>query len=118
MQILHAVNYCHNLNVVHRDLKLENCLLKDNTKDALVKVIDFGLAAIKGDDKFDAALGTPFFVAPEVIDTKKSYDEKCDIWSCGVIFYILLSGQHPFFTVECKKGELLEALSGRKNPYV
>jgi serine/threonine protein kinase len=58
------------------------------------KVIDFGLAAIKTKTQtsFNAAMGTPFFVAPEVIDTKIKYDEKCDLWSCGVIFFVLLTG--------------------------
>lgn len=70
-----------------------------------MKVIDFGLAAIKGassEEEFNTALGTPFFVAPEVIDRKIRYDEKCDLWSVGVIFYVLLTGQHPFFTLDCR----------------
>ncbi|CAD7936027.1 unnamed protein product [Amoebophrya sp. A120] len=162
-QIFTGVAYCHALHIVHRDLKLENCLLKkrwrrssvtssssatggassgsatlhnaasaasssrpatvvakDERRDSAVgtsgrvepsytattntvKIIDFGLSAInaKGKKKLKAQLGTPFFIAPEVINTKVDYGEKCDIWACGVMLYIMLTGQHPFYTREC-----------------
>eukprot|EP00347_Sterkiella_histriomuscorum_P018781 403344202 len=93
-QLLSAVSYCHNKQIVHRDLKPENLLLcqKDSFE---IKVIDFGLSRQFSPEKnMYSKMGTPFYIAPEVL--KKKYNEKCDIWSCGVILYILLSGNPPF----------------------
>ncbi|CAD7965961.1 unnamed protein product [Amoebophrya sp. A25] len=102
-QIFAAVAYCHELNVIHRDLKLENCLLKSRDSESLVKIIDFGLCAVTRlqDAKLKQKLGTPFFLAPEVIDEKRNYGSGVDLWACGVIFYVLLTGHHPFFTRDC-----------------
>ncbi|CDW88681.1 protein kinase domain containing protein [Stylonychia lemnae] len=93
-QLLSAVAYCHNKNIVHRDLKPENLLLcKPDSFD--VKVIDFGLSRTFTPEKnMYSKMGTPFYIAPEVL--KKKYNEKCDVWSCGVILYILLCGNPPF----------------------
>lgn len=93
-QVLQAVNYLHSKSIVHRDLKPENLLLDtDNQWD--IKVIDFGLSRyFQKDKKMCQRLGTPFYVAPEVL--KKKYDEKCDIWSIGIILHILLGGAPPF----------------------
>ena len=93
-QLLSAVAYCHNKQIVHRDLKPENLLLvKPDSFD--IKVIDFGLSRTFTPEKnMYSKMGTPFYIAPEVL--KKKYNEKCDIWSCGVILYILLSGNPPF----------------------
>mmetsp|Transcript_16089 Transcript_16089/g.11603 ORF Transcript_16089/g.11603 Transcript_16089/m.11603 type:complete len:137 (+) Transcript_16089:1230-1640(+) len=93
-QILQAVNYCHLKKIVHRDLKPENLMLA--SEDGYeVKLIDFGLSrTFSLDKKMCSRLGTPFYIAPEVL--KKKYDHKCDIWSIGVILYILLSGRPPF----------------------
>ncbi|KAL4500065.1 hypothetical protein ABPG73_011173 [Tetrahymena malaccensis] len=94
-QILHAVNYCHKNNIVHRDLKPENILYESNKPGALLKVVDFGTSiAYDPNVKMNQKLGTPYYIAPEVLS--KKYDEKCDIWSCGVILYILLCGSPPF----------------------
>ena len=93
-QLLSAVTYCHQKNIVHRDLKPENLLIiKPGEYD--IKVIDFGLSRSfeKHKNMYNRA-GTPFYIAPEVL--KKKYNEKCDVWSCGVILYILLSGNPPF----------------------
>jgi len=94
-QILSAVVYCHSKGIVHRDLKPENLLLDSKGLDARLKVIDFGTskkfsAGVKMTQKF----GTAYYIAPEVLN--KNYDEKCDVWSCGVIMYILLCGYPPF----------------------
>ncbi len=94
-QLLSAVVYCHNKNVVHRDLKPENLLLESPDKDATLKVIDFGTSQVFDPGrKMSAKIGTPLYIAPEVLS--KSYTEKCDVWSCGVILYVLLSGSQPF----------------------
>ena len=93
-QLLSAVAYCHAKKIVHRDLKPENLLLvKPGVYD--VKVIDFGLSRnFTANKSMYSKMGTPFYIAPEVL--KKKYNEKCDLWSCGVILYILLSGNAPF----------------------
>jgi len=97
-QILGAMRYLHDNNYVHRDIKPENFLLASKAKDAPIKVIDFGLAKnfVKGKDApMKTKAGTPYYVAPQVL--QGSYDEKCDVWSCGVITYILLCGYPPFY---------------------
>ena len=85
------MEYLHNINICHRDLKLENILFVQATNT--VKIIDFGLSKLQC-DIMDTKLGTPYYVAPEVIIG--SYTMKCDIWSVGVITYMLLSGEPPF----------------------
>ena len=96
-QLLSAIVYCHERKIVHRDLKPENILM-DYTKDGnyKIKVIDFGTAqSFSKDTKLRTTMGTPYYIAPEVI--MKNYNESCDVWSCGVILYILLSGTVPFY---------------------
>jgi calcium-dependent protein kinase len=94
-QILSAVVYCHTKNIVHRDLKPENLLLDSKKPNASIKVIDFGTSRkFSSTKKMSKRLGTPYYIAPEVLD--QNYDEKCDVWSCGVILYILLCGYPPF----------------------
>jgi len=94
-QVLSCVNYCHQANIVHRDLKPENILLEQNKEFDQIKIIDFGTSLVYDPNRnLDEKLGTPYYIAPEVLN--KSYNEKCDIWSAGVITYIVLSGQPPF----------------------
>lgn len=100
-QMMSAVNYCHNQGICHRDLKPENLLLLGEAEDSPIKVIDFGLSRIfkevEEDDKknvMNTKVGTAYYVSPEVLSGK--YDEKCDVWSAGVILYILLTGDPPF----------------------
>ncbi|KAK6163831.1 hypothetical protein DH2020_000695 [Rehmannia glutinosa] len=96
-QLINAVDFCHSRGVYHRDLKPENILLDENEN---LKVSDFGLSALSESKRQDGLLhttcGTPAYVAPEVIN-RKGYDgAKADIWSCGVILFVLLSGYLPF----------------------
>ena len=95
-QLLSAIVYCHERKIVHRDLKPENILLDIKKLDQFqIKVIDFGTAqAFSKDMKLKTTTGTAYYIAPEVL--MKNYNEKCDVWSCGVILYILLSGTPPF----------------------
>ena len=95
-KILSVVNHMHKNKVCHRDLKLENFvgITKENETD--IKLVDFGLSRKFGSCKnmMSTIVGTPNYVAPEVLSG--NYGEKCDLWSCGVILYILLSGTLPF----------------------
>eukprot|EP00392_Amoebophrya_sp_AT5.2_P003607 g3612.t1 len=102
-QMVSVVHYLHNSGIMHRDIKPENFLLKEPEETtpidrANLKIIDFGLATkfVPGHDPpRRTKLGTPFYVAPEIL--LGSYDERCDVWSCGVIMYIMLSGAPPFY---------------------
>ncbi|CAL9774593.1 unnamed protein product [Musa acuminata subsp. burmannicoides] len=96
-QLISAVDYCHSRGVYHRDLKPENLLLDENDN---LKVSDFGLSALVDSKRQDTILhttcGTPAYVAPEVI-SRIGYDgAKADIWSCGVILFVLMAGYYPF----------------------
>jgi calcium-dependent protein kinase len=94
-QILSAICYSHENFIVHRDLKPENILLDDKSKDRVLKIIDWGGARyFQKNKKMTTISGTPYYIAPEVLC--EVYDEKCDVWSCGVILYILLCGYPPF----------------------
>jgi calcium-dependent protein kinase len=92
--IMKAVMYCHRFGIVHRDIKPENLLFETRDPDSLIKVIDFGTSKkMKPNTKLRTLMGTvrliqAYYIAPEVL--LGYYDEKCDIWSCGVILYILL----------------------------
>ncbi|KAI4977758.1 hypothetical protein ZWY2020_014312 [Hordeum vulgare] len=96
-QLISAVDYCHSRGVYHRDLKPENLLLDENEN---LKVSDFGLSALSESTRQDGLLhttcGTPAYVAPEVL-SRRGYDgAKADIWSCGVILFVLVAGFLPF----------------------
>ena len=102
-QILEAVNYLHYHNVCHRDLKPENILLSSMEENSQLKLIDFGLSKVlkSVDDIIKGKVGTLYYMAPEVI--MGDYNEKCDVWSCGVILYIMLSGNPPFYDNDQEK---------------
>jgi 5'-AMP-activated protein kinase catalytic alpha subunit len=96
-QLISAVDFCHSRGVYHRDLKPENLLLDENDN---LKVSDFGLSTLSESKCRDGLLhttcGTPAYVAPEVINRKGYEGCKADIWSCGVILFVLLAGYLPF----------------------
>ena len=94
-QLLSAVNHLHKKRIVHRDLKPENIvLIESKNKDVYIKLIDFGTSiTIKGKN-LTQELGTIYYIAPEVF--MNNYNEKADIWSCGIILYTMLCGHPPF----------------------
>ncbi|KAK6121799.1 hypothetical protein DH2020_044412 [Rehmannia glutinosa] len=96
VQMLSVVAFCHLQGVVHRDLKPENFLFATKDEDAPMKVIDFGLSDfIRPDQRLNDIVGSAYYVAPEVLH--RSYSSEADIWSIGVITYILLCGSRPFW---------------------
>nr|XP_006114489.1 MAP kinase-activated protein kinase 5 isoform X2 [Pelodiscus sinensis] len=113
-QIALALQHCHSLNIAHRDLKPENLLFKDNSLDAPVKLCDFGFAKIDQGDLMTPQF-TPYYVAPQVLEAQRrhqkeksgiiptsptpyTYNKSCDLWSLGVIIYVMLCGYPPFYS--------------------
>lgn len=97
-QILIGLSYAHANKICHRDIKLENILfLKNDENDLRLKIIDFGLSENFSQKKrLKEKHGTSYYVSPEVL--KGNYDERCDIWSCGVLLYVMLIGNFPFYS--------------------
>lgn len=96
VQILGAVSFCHLQGVVHRDLKPENFLFTSKDENSTLKAIDFGLSDfVKPDERLNDIVGSAYYVAPEVLH--RSYGTEADMWSIGVIAYILLCGSRPFW---------------------
>ena len=94
-QMLSAVAYLHSRNIAHRDLKPENFLFANAADFGSLKLIDFGLAkTVTPNDHLTTKTGTCYYVSPEIL--KGQYNEKCDIWSLGVILFMMLSGYPPF----------------------
>ncbi|XP_047334619.1 calcium-dependent protein kinase 19-like [Impatiens glandulifera] len=93
--IVNVVHHCHFMGVIHRDLKPENFLLSDKTDNAMIKATDFGLSVFIEEGKvYQDIVGSSYYIAPEILRGK--YGKEVDIWSAGVILYILLSGVPPF----------------------
>lgn len=95
-QILSTLAFIHSKGLVHKNIKPENLLLDRNHPEAIVKLIDFGTSVSMAKQKQRQRSGTSFYAAPEVF-RKTGYDEKADIWSCGVVFYVMLCGKPPFY---------------------
>ncbi|OMJ71312.1 hypothetical protein SteCoe_30512 [Stentor coeruleus] len=94
-QLLSALNYCHEKGIIHRDLKPENILLIDKTNILTIKIADFGSSCIvSSKSRIRGCFGSSYYLAPEVFE--HSYNEKCDIWSVGIMMYILLIGTPPY----------------------
>ncbi|WOK98405.1 hypothetical protein Cni_G07116 [Canna indica] len=108
--IVGVVEACHSLGVMHRDLKPENFLLANKDDDSSLKAIDFGLSVFfKPGQIFTDVVGSPYYVAPEVLC--KHYGPEADVWTAGVILYILLSGVPPFWA-ETQQGIFDAVLKG------
>jgi len=94
-QIVSAVNHVHSLSIAHCDLKPENFIFTDKSDKATIKLIDFGMAKIVHWRKYHRRMnGTPYYIAPEVL--RGHYNEACDMWSLGVIIFIIIFGYPPF----------------------
>nr|ABK79679.2 calcium-dependent protein kinase 3 [Rubia cordifolia] len=108
--VVGVVEACHSLGVMHRDLKPENFLLVNKDDDFSLKAIDFGLSVFfKPGQVFTDVVGSPYYVAPEVL--QKHYGPEADVWTAGVILYILLSGVPPFWA-ETQQGIFDAVLKG------
>jgi serine/threonine protein kinase len=96
MSLLEAVRCLHDRDIVHRDIKPENIMFETNDRSSPVRLIDFGLSRIHepGDRPMTNRVGTPYYQSPAVL--RGRYDRKCDLWSIGVVAYILLTGYPPF----------------------
>uniref|UniRef100_A0A8B9YPY8 non-specific serine/threonine protein kinase n=1 Tax=Bos mutus grunniens TaxID=30521 RepID=A0A8B9YPY8_BOSMU len=92
-----AIQFLHSRNIAHRDVKPENLLYTSKDKDAVLKLTDFGFAKETTQNALQTPCYTPYYVAPEVLGPEK-YDKSCDMWSLGVIMYILLCGFPPFYS--------------------
>lgn len=97
-RLIEAVHFCHKKHIVHRDIKLDNILLIDEADDTRIKLADFGCAKpfIPGEKCLQTLCGSPQYAAPELFMHEDGYDEKCDIWSIGVVIFVLLGGYAPF----------------------
>ncbi|XP_010448965.1 PREDICTED: calcium-dependent protein kinase 15 [Camelina sativa] len=108
--ILNVVHICHFMGVIHRDLKPENFLLASTDDNAMLKATDFGLSVFIEEGKvYRDIVGSAYYVAPEVL--RRSYGKEIDVWSAGIILYILLCGVPPFWA-ENEKGIFDEILKG------
>ena len=94
--LLEPVPYLHDNDIVHRDIKPENILFENDQEDAAIKLIDFGLSRRhgKGEAPMSNPVGTAYYMSPELLNGK--YDRSCDIWSIGIVTYILLAGYPPY----------------------
>jgi len=94
LQLVNALKYCHDNNIIHRDIKLENILIDEKLN---IKLTDFGLCAIKEDDMeiFTGQVGTVRYTSPELL-TGDGYNESIDVWDIGIVLFMLLTGKYPF----------------------
>ncbi|KAL8118255.1 calcium-dependent protein kinase 10-like [Apium graveolens] len=108
--VAEVVKMCHDNGVIHRDLKPENFLFANKKETSPLKAIDFGLSVFfKPGEKFSEIVGSPYYMAPEVL--RRNYGPEVDVWSAGVILYILLCGVPPFWA-ETEQGVALAILRG------
>lgn len=108
-EMVEALNYLHLKKIVHRDLKPENLLFESKSDTAAIKLIDFGLAGSCADHPLKTPCGTPNYVAPEIL-RRQPYDTQADMWSAGVILYIILCGFPPFYDENDDLGRLYKKI--------
>jgi serine/threonine protein kinase len=107
-RLLEAISSCHKKQVAHRDIKPENILLADRGDDTKVKLADFGCSRrITVRNCLRTLCGSPYYVAPELYMHEDGYDERCDLWSAGVVIYVIMGGETPF---EAPTAQLPEAI--------
>lgn len=92
-QVLLGLDYCHAKRIVHRDIKPENLLFESQKQDSLLKIIDFDISANFSQENLNQLCGSPYYIAPEIL--RGHYNEKIDVWSLGIVFYILVVGKPP-----------------------
>ena len=105
LSLLKSLQFIHSKRIMHRDIKPENIMFITSDQSYKIKIVDFGLATQIDEPEFlYTRCGTPGFVGPEIIALKNGqrYNEQCDIFSAGVIFYILLRGRNPFMSENYK----------------
>ncbi|SPR00135.1 non-specific serine/threonine protein kinase [Plasmodiophora brassicae] len=103
-QIVSAIEYMHSHKIAHLDLKPDNFLFKSKDDDSKLKVIDFGMAAsVQSRKHLTRLCGTPYYIAPEVIE--RHYNEACDMWSIGVVMFVMLFGFPPFWVDPAQYGK-------------
>lgn len=95
-QTISALAYLHSIGIIHRDIKPDNLLLNTTGEDAIVKIADFGFAKRIGDGVLHTPCGSPVYTAPEIV-REEAYNKSADMWSAGVLLYILLCGFPPFY---------------------
>ena len=100
-QLIQALEYCHDLGITHRDIKLENILIDSHHS---IKLIDFGFSTcFPNDKKIKLFCGTPSYMSPEIVNKQESYGPPSDIWASGVLLYVLLTGTFPFKAAHSKE---------------
>ena len=93
-QVVQGIAYCHSKNICHRDIKLENILVKNNDE---VKIIDFGFAIKNDANTYNKLLcGTPSYMAPEIVNKKKYIAQYSEVWTLGILLFVMLYGRFPF----------------------
>lgn len=99
---MESLAYIHSKNVCHRDIKPENLMVCPNSK-SLIKLIDFGFASfLDSSGTVTGSCGSPSYVAPEIL-SKSPYNTKCDVWSIGIIMYLMIYGELPFYADDQKE---------------
>ena len=107
-QIISAVGYCHEFKVCHRDIKPENILL-DSVGN--VKLVDFGMASREHNEGLQTSCGSPHYASPEIALGQKYRGAQVDVWSCGIVLYVMLVGQLPFGTTYTVPDEVQQVLN-------